>query len=37
MSKPEPPAQKPKKSKKKLILIGTVLVICALVLKKDAH
>jgi len=25
------------KSKKKLILIGTVFVVCALVLKRDAH
>ncbi|ENV18460.1 hypothetical protein F964_00884 [Acinetobacter guillouiae NIPH 991] len=29
--------QKPCKSKKKLILIGTVFVICAFVLKRDAH
>ena len=26
-----------RKSKKKLILMGTVFVICALLLKRDAH
>ncbi len=36
MSKPKQ-EQKPKTSKKKLILIGTVFVVCALLLKKDAH
>ena len=36
MSKPKL-EQKPKASKKKLILIGTVFVVCALLLKKDAH
>lgn len=37
MNKAKSPQQKPKQSKKKLILIGTVFVVCALLLKKDAH
>ena len=37
MSKPTQQQSPSKKSKKKLILIGAVFVMCALLLKRDAH
>jgi|GEM_PF-1512419 len=37
MSKTADQHQKTGKSKKKIILIGAVFVVCALLLKKDAH
>lgn len=37
MSSPSESTPKPKKSKKKLILMGTIIVVFALLLKRDAH
>lgn len=37
MSKKTKPEQTTGKSKKKIILIGTVFIVCALLLRKDAH
>lgn len=37
MSKQAKPNPKKGKSKKKIILIGTVFIVCTLLLRKDAH